>query len=353
MPAAFVKTLLSQDEVDGGDGDWPHLCLKQFDIDGDGALNFSEFESLCNTLFVKADGKPYNDIEKDIEFIFTQLDQDKDAKLNESEMKTIFNTWLKQVLKPRSALLIVDVQNDFITGSLKVQDAEDVIPIINRILETFRFDTVGYTRDWHPPNHISFADNVKKHPVDPSSPISAEDAKLLDTVVFSGPPRMEQILWPTHCVQETFGAAFHKNLKLNGHTDMFHIKKGIHCHMDSYSAFCDNAHQTKSDLANELAKRDITTVYICGLAMDFCVGYTAQDAIDIGLTAFVVEDATKPVDLESQKSMREKLDNCRCPFIKSNELSGLLSRTHIPPSVGLHAAKRLSSTITSHDHHHP
>ncbi|XP_071949471.1 nicotinamidase-like [Antedon mediterranea] len=351
--SSFVKTLLSHEEVDGEACSWANLCLKQFDIDCDGALNLSEFESLCHTLFVKASGEPYannTDLTDDIQFMFTHLDKDKDGKLNELEMRTVFNKWLTEVVKPKNALLVVDVQNDFITGSLKVEDAEDVIPIINSILETESFSTVGYTRDWHPPNHISFVDNVKRYPVDPSSPVSAEDAKLLDKVIFSGPPLIEQILWPKHCLQESHGAAFHKNLKITDLKDTFYIKKGSQCHIDSYSAFCDNAHVTKSDLAAQLIKRNVTTVYVCGLAFDFCVGYTALDAIDIGLTTIVIEDATKAVNSTSGEMMREKLVRNRCIFITRKELSSLLSRSYIPLYEGMHAAKRLSqiSSCTKH-----
>jgi len=117
--------------------------------------------------------------------------------------------------------MIIDVQNDFITGSLALkhcpaeEDGYDVVTAINEILEQKLFDHVIYTLDWHPPDHCSFIDNVHKYPVHESSSVAATEAKTFDTVVYSEPAVMEQKLWPVHCVQNTWGAELHDELKVN------------------------------------------------------------------------------------------------------------------------------------------
>jgi len=122
------------------------------------------------------------------------------------------------VLNPVSVLLIVDVQNDFITGSLALkncpagEDGEEVVPVIQDLLSRNLFSIVGYTFDWHPPKHCSFIDNVSLYPLHSSSPVSAENAKLYDEVVYDETPLVRQVLWPPHCVIDSWGAKLHKDV---------------------------------------------------------------------------------------------------------------------------------------------
>ena len=177
-----------------------------------------------------------------------------------------------------SALIVVDVQNCFVTGgTLPVKDGEAVVPIINRIAASF--GNIVVTQDWHTPGHASLAST---HP----------GKKPFETTKLS---YGTQVLWPDHCVQGTQDAALHKDLKLP--TAQIIIRKGFHKEMDSYSAFDEADHKTATGLAGYLRARGIRTLYVTGLATDFCVAWTAMDARKAGFVVYVVEDATRAIDL--------------------------------------------------------
>ena len=178
----------------------------------------------------------------------------------------------------RSALIVVDVQNCFVTGgTLPVKGGEEVVPIINRLAPSFR--NIVVTQDWHTPGHASFASTYPgKKPFEM-------------TKLSYGP----QVLWPHHCVQGTDDAALQKDLKLP--TAQIIIRKGFHQEMDSYSAFDEADHKTATGLAGYLKARGIKTLYLTGLATDFCVAWTAMDARKAGFEVYVIEDATRAIDL--------------------------------------------------------
>jgi nicotinamidase/pyrazinamidase len=183
-------------------------------------------------------------------------------------------------LKPDagSALLVIDVQNCFVTGgTLPVKGGEEVVPIINKIAGNFQ--NVIVTQDWHTPGHASFAS-------------SYPGKKPFETTKLS---YGQQVLWPDHCVQGTDDAALQKDLKLP--TAQIIIRKGFHKNMDSYSAFDEADHKTATGLGGYLRARGIRTLYLTGLATDFCVAWTAIDARKAGFTVYVVEDATRAIDL--------------------------------------------------------
>ncbi|RMH65135.1 MAG: bifunctional nicotinamidase/pyrazinamidase [Bacteroidetes bacterium] len=175
------------------------------------------------------------------------------------------------------ALLVIDVQNDFCPGgALAVPDGDAILPVVNHLIEAF--DHVILTQDWHPPDHRSFA---SAHP----------GRAPFDTVTM---PYGPQVLWPDHCVQGTPGAAFHPAL----HTTKAELilRKGFRPEIDSYSAFYENDQRTPTGLAGYLRERGIDTLYVCGLAADFCVKWSALDARREGFTVHVVEDATRGID---------------------------------------------------------
>lgn len=191
---------------------------------------------------------------------------------------------------PQSALIVVDVQNGFTPGGqLAVADADQIIPKINQLGAIF--DNIILTQDWHPKNHISFAEN---HPGMQPFECIALDYGM-------------QVLWPTHCVQGTEDAAFHPALDLP--TAQLIIRKGYHAHIDSYSAFMEADQQTTTGLAAYLKARQIDTVFIVGIATDFCVAWTAMDACKLGFDCYVIEDATKAIDLNGslQKAWQDML----------------------------------------------
>lgn len=179
----------------------------------------------------------------------------------------------------RSALIVVDVQNGFTSGgNLEVAHAEQIIPTINQLAR--HFDNIVLTQDWHPENHISFVEN---HP----------NRKAYDLISLDYGP---QVLWPSHCVQGSKDAEFHPDLNIP--TAQLIIRKGFRSQIDSYSAFMEADHKTTTGLAGYLKERGINTVYIVGIATDFCVAWTAMDAAKLGFKAFVISDATKAIDLQ-------------------------------------------------------
>lgn len=176
------------------------------------------------------------------------------------------------------ALIVVDVQNGFIPGgNLAVKDADQIIPRINQLAKSF--DNVILTQDWHPADHISFAENHLDH--------QAFDHIELDYG--------SQVLWPSHCVQGTHDAELHPALDIP--QAQLIIRKGFHRHIDSYSAFMEADKITTTGLAAYLNAREINTVFIVGIATDFCVAWTAIDACRLGFKTYVVEDACQGIDL--------------------------------------------------------
>ena len=184
-------------------------------------------------------------------------------------------------LKPGkdSVLIVVDVQNCFVTGgTLPVKDGEQVVPVINRLAKLF--DNVVVTQDWHTPGHASFAS-------------AHAGKKPFETTQLS---YGTQVLWPDHCVQGTPDAALHKDLDLP--RAQLVIRKGYHQGTDSYSGFLEADRKTQTGLAGYLKARGIKDCYVCGLATDFCVAWTALDARKAGFQAAVIEDACRGIDLQ-------------------------------------------------------
>jgi len=178
-----------------------------------------------------------------------------------------------------SCLLVVDAQNDFMPGgALPVAGGDQVVPAINRLAA--RFENVVLTQDWHPPRHVSF---VSSHP----------GAKPFDTIELA---YGAQVLWPEHCVQATPGAALHADLSIP-HAQLV-VRKGFHRHLDSYSAFVEADRRTPTGLAGYLRERAIRQVFVCGLATDYCVAWTALDARAAGFDATVIESACRAIDLD-------------------------------------------------------
>ena len=181
-------------------------------------------------------------------------------------------------LDDATVLIIVDAQYGFRPGGgLAVADGDAVVPVINRIAP--RFANVVLTQDWHPADHISFAAN---HP----------GRAPFETITL---PYGEQVLWPTHCVQGTRDAALHDDLRVP--QAQLIIRKGFHRDVDSYSAFMEADRRTSTGLAAYLKARGISKLYLCGLATDYCVAWSAQDARAAGFEATVIEDACRAIDL--------------------------------------------------------
>ena len=178
----------------------------------------------------------------------------------------------------RDVLLVVDVQNDFMpAGALAVARGDEIVPLVNQLAR--RFSHVVLTQDWHPPSHVSFAANhAGRQPF--------ERMTL---------PYGEQVLWPTHCVQNTPGAMLHAALDIPHARAV--IRKGHHAGVDSYSAFLEADRTTPTGLAGYLRDTGVTRVWCCGLATDYCVAWSALDARAAGFEAAVINDACRAIDL--------------------------------------------------------
>ncbi|HCO11623.1 MAG TPA: bifunctional nicotinamidase/pyrazinamidase [Desulfonauticus sp.] len=186
------------------------------------------------------------------------------------------------------ALLLVDIQNDFCPGgALPVPRGDEVIPVANKLLN--KFSLVIATQDWHPKGHISFA--------------STHGKKIGEIIEVEG---IKQILWPDHCVQNSWGADF--PAKLNREKIDYIVYKGTHPKIDSYSGFFDNARQQKTSLDNYLQEKKVSELYVLGLATDYCVKFTVLDGLSLGYKVYVVVDGCRGVDLnpgDVQKALEE------------------------------------------------
>ena len=184
-----------------------------------------------------------------------------------------------------NALILVDIQNDFLPGgALAVPHGDQVIAVANE--QQTRFDLIVATQDWHPADHQSFAAN--------------HDGKQVgDLVSLNGLP---QILWPVHCVQGTHGADFAPALKRERWVRVF--KKGLEREIDSYSGFFDNGHAKDTGLASWLRQQGVDSVYVLGLATDYCVKFTALDAVSLGFRTYLILEGCRGVNLQPKDTQR-------------------------------------------------
>ena len=203
-------------------------------------------------------------------------------------------------------LLVIDLQNDFCPGgALAVPGGHDVVPLINRLSRHFRHAVL--TQDWHPPGHASFASS---HP----------GRQVFETVAFDYGP---QVLWPDHCVQLSPGALLHSGLDIPN-AELI-VRKGYHPGIDSYSAFFENDRKTPTGLGGYLRERGFSRVFVAGLALDFCVRYSAEDAARIGLGAVVIEDACRAIDMGgSAAAAHEALAKAGVACVESAAIIGSL-----------------------------
>eukprot|EP00475_Leptophrys_vorax_P017005 TRINITY_DN2350_c0_g1_i2.p1 TRINITY_DN2350_c0_g1~~TRINITY_DN2350_c0_g1_i2.p1 ORF type:complete len:215 (-),score=61.22 TRINITY_DN2350_c0_g1_i2:2006-2650(-) len=205
----------------------------------------------------------------------------------------------------KTALLVVDVQNDFCPpdGSLAVSGGHEIISGINELKNRVNFDLVVLTQDWHPANHVSFSAN------NPGSKLFS--LFKLDTGEM-------QVMWPNHCVQGSAGAEFHPDLQRR-ETDVV-VRKGMDCRVDSYSGFFDNDHKVKTEMDDLLQKHQIENVVLVGLAFDYCVGFSALDAVNSGYKVFLIKDLTRSVAKDSEESMEANLKKTSVRFITAQDV---------------------------------
>ncbi|MCC9168838.1 bifunctional nicotinamidase/pyrazinamidase [Pontibacter harenae] len=201
------------------------------------------------------------------------------------------------------ALLLIDIQNDFLpSGALAVPEGGQVIPIANQLQQ--HFDLVVATQDWHPQNHKSFSSqHTAKQP--------------FDVIDLYG---LEQVLWPDHCVQGSVGAEFSKELNMHKVAAIF--RKGTNAEVDSYSGFYDNGHRISTALSDYLRGKAVTEVYLAGLAGDYCVYFSAKDALQEGFAVYLIDDACRPISPEGYQKAKEDIVSKGGKVINSSEIIG-------------------------------
>ncbi len=199
------------------------------------------------------------------------------------------------------ALLLIDIQNDFLPGgALAVPGGDQIMPVVNRLQQ--QFELVVATQDWHPAGHKSFAS-------------SHESRKPFELMELNG---LEQVLWPNHCIQDTAGAEFSKELNLKKVEAIF--RKGMNPEIDSYSGFYDNGQLKSTALADYLRGRQVEEVYLAGLAGDYCVYFSVKDAIREGFKTFLIEDASRPIDPAGFEKAKKDVVERGGKIIKSTNL---------------------------------
>ena len=177
-----------------------------------------------------------------------------------------------------TVLLIVDIQNDFLKGgALEVKNSNNIVQTVNKLQKYF--DLIVATQDWHPNNHKSFA---KQH----------KDNKIGDFIDING---IDQILWPDHCIENSFGAELSAELTKDNIDKIF--RKGSNPEIDSYSGFFENDKISKTGLDEYLIGKNVDTIYVCGLATDYCVKFTALDSLALGYETYLIQDACKGVNI--------------------------------------------------------
>lgn len=199
------------------------------------------------------------------------------------------------------ALILVDIQNDFLPGgSLAVSEGDTIIPTVNQLQP--QFDLVVATQDWHPSNHLSFASNH-------------DGLKPFDIIDLFG---IKQVLWPDHCIQGSKGSQFSETLDMNAVSAIF--RKGMDPKTDSYSGFFDNGRRHHTGLSAYLKSKGIKQVYVCGLAADYCVYYTAKDAQSEGFETYFISDATKAIAQETLDFALKDLKQHQVKIISTKDL---------------------------------
>jgi len=329
-------------------------CFKTFDTDGDQAININEFTSLCTNLIRNHLGIPYKLDSQRVSDIFLIFNVSGDGSMSAQEFVFLWNGWIKKIVKPRSALIVVDVQNDFISGSLSISNCpaghngEEVVNPINYMLDTVPFTMCCYSLDWHPTDHVSFSDNAHLRTIARESKVQDPSrCQTYDVVIFEEHddiPKMEQVMWPRHCVQESWGAELHKDLKVHPKAQVVH--KGSNPHVDSYSAFFDNQKLSKTCLEELIRKEEVTDLYICGIATDVCVASTAFHSQELGFRTILVEDASRGIkepDIEAAFGKIREEHGC---VVKSNEVKAMVQGRDRRPELAYKLALECRNQIT-------
>ena len=308
--------------------------FSRYDVDDDGELRVHEVRKMLDDMFAAGkSGVPLT--EKSITNLMTALDIDESGTVNRVEFETAWRSWLGRAVNPVRCLLIIDVQNDFTMGTMAVTGGEAIVPVINQLRAQHKFDVCAFSRDWHPHDHCSFHETfvgngplpAPLHPdLTPAEKAAAVDPPVYSSVVFAAPNgvRMDQMLWPRHCTQNSWGAENHPDLVTRS-SDL-EIHKGSNAAVDSYSAFYDNMKLTDTGLLGKLRALGVTHVYCVGIALDYCVASSALHAAEEGLCVTVVEDACAAVGPETAAVRKRSMEDAGITVCTTAELPDVMRR---------------------------
>uniref|UniRef100_A0A1I7TVP6 nicotinamidase n=1 Tax=Caenorhabditis tropicalis TaxID=1561998 RepID=A0A1I7TVP6_9PELO len=241
---------------------------------------------------------------------------------------------LSRLRSLRVALLVVDFQNDFVDGSLKIgdgdaeQDPNNAIPPLNELLQLDSWDLVVYTKDWHPHNHISFLSQA--HNSDREMDMKDENRTLnyFDSVQFLKPIKTEQVLYPDHCIQKSWGSDIHPSLYNSPNAE--YIMKGVDPYLDSYSAFFDNNGLSKTELEDVLRRENIDAVIIAGLAYDICVKFTCLDAVKQNFLAAVIPECSAGLTKKGIAESEEAFTKKGVAMISKEDATKIIGKSFLP-----------------------
>ncbi|KAI6207425.1 Isochorismatase domain-containing protein [Aphelenchoides besseyi] len=296
------------------------------------SMDFSQFVSTINSLL--AENEETSPSDEEILEVFEFFDKDNDGRLNEQEAAYFNNQIEKRIRELRSALVVVDFQNDFIDGTLGLkyseakQDPTEIIEPINNLLHRHSdFDAVVYTLDWHPEEHISFYEYCRNEDRELNEKDRCRVLKPFSVVKFDKPNR-EQTLYPIHCIENTYGAALHKDLQLID--GAYFVYKGTNQFVDSYSAFMDNQGKISTNLNELLMDKQVDVVFIVGVALDVCVYSTARDGAKLGYLSAVVSDCSRGISEKQIEKTQDELARMNVPYVDSRTVHQFLDDSRVP-----------------------
>lgn len=241
---------------------------------------------------------------------------------------------LSRIRSLRVALLVVDFQNDFVDGSLKIgdgdarQDPNVAIVPLNELLQLNSWDLVVYTKDWHPRNHISFLSQAHNSDRTMNRKDQNRTLNYFDSVQFEKPIKTEQVLYPDHCIQKSKGSDIHPNVLIVPNAK--YIMKGVDPYLDSYSAFNDNNGRSKTELEDILHREKIDAVVIAGLAYDICVRFTCLDAVKQNFLAAVIPECSAGLTKKGIAESEEEFTKQGVSMISKEEARGIMEKSFMP-----------------------
>lgn len=292
--------------------------FSKYDKDNNGSLNVSELKDLM------ADAFPDEMFsQEDLQAIMSTLDLDHGGTLGMNELRAFLRHFdpATHRMKTKTALIIIDVQNDFISGTLaNPYNAATIVPVINGLRDKFDFVVISY--DWHPYDHCSFTESHMegKFPIK-EKPEKFENFAEVTLLADKDRPEHDQVMYPRHAVQNEWGSRCHDDLIVKDSDAK--IYKGTKPNIDSYSAFYDNIKANDTGLTAILEKEGVTDCFFCGLVTDICVKATALHGAEAGFRSYVIEDASKPLSEDNIENVRTVLMEAGVPMIKAEEATKL------------------------------